>query len=203
VESPQTFLIQTSNAESFTQEYTTQCYCANMLASTSTQLAAASCNIPCGGNKTQTCGGSNAISLYNNTLYSPTRIVSPVIVPGNSAISYNYTGCFTDNVNGRALPVGPSSVSPITVEVCAGICFGQGMSYFGVEVWWILLVAEKSALTDWLQYATQCFCSNAAPGAGSTLAANGDTACLASQCSGDVTEFCGGGNRLLVYKRNP
>ena len=137
MESPQTFLTQASNAESFTQEYTTQCYCANMLAPTSTQLAATSCNIPCGGNKTQTCGGSNAISLYNNTLYSPTRIVSPVIVPGNSAMSYNYTGCFTDNVSGHALPVGPSSVSPMTVEVCAGICFGQGMSYFGVEVWWI------------------------------------------------------------------
>ena len=110
-----------------------------MLALTSTQLAPTSCNIPCGGNKTQACGGSNAISLYNNTLYSPTRVVSPVIVPGNSAISYNYnyTGCYTDNVSGYALPVGPSNVSPMTVEVCAGICFGQGMSYFGVEVWWI------------------------------------------------------------------
>ena len=120
-----------------------------MLASTSTQLTATSCNIPCGGNKTQTCGGSNAISLYNNTLYSPTRIVSPVIVPGNSAISYNYTGCYTDNVSGHALPVGPSNVSPMTVEVCAGICFGQGMSYFGVEVWWIFSwLVEKSALAD-------------------------------------------------------
>ena len=66
-----------------------------------------------------------------------------------------------------------------------------------------LQAAEKSALADWLQFAIQCFCGNAAPGAGSTLATNGDTACLASQCSGDVTEFCGGGNRLLVYKRNP
>jgi hypothetical protein len=121
------------------QEYTTQCYCANSLASTATQLAATSCNIPCGGNKTQTCGGSNALSLYNNTLYSPTRIVNPAIIPGNSAVSYNYTGCYTDNVSGQALAAyGPSSVSPMTVEVCAGICFNQGYNYMGVEVWLLL-----------------------------------------------------------------
>ena len=118
------------------QEFTTQCYCANMLASTTTHLAASSCNIACGGNKTQTCGGSNAISLYNNTLYAPTRIVNPAIVPGSSAVSYKYTGCYTDNVSGHALAAyGPASVSPMTVEVCAGICFNQGYNYMGVEVW--------------------------------------------------------------------
>jgi hypothetical protein len=125
------------------QEYTTQCYCANSLASTSTQLAQSSCNIPCGGNKTQTCGGSDAISLYNNSLYSPTRIVNTAIVPGNAGVSFNYTGCYTDNVSGHALAAyGPSSVMPMTVEVCAGICFNQGYTVMGLEVRLLFEVAS-------------------------------------------------------------
>jgi hypothetical protein len=132
------------------QEYTTQCYCANILGSTSTQLAQSSCNIPCGGNKTQTCGGSNAISLYNNTLYSPTRIVYTAVVPGNAGVSFNYTGCYTDNVSGRALGAyGPSSTTPMTVEVCAGVCFTQGYTYMGLEVLLLLSsLVDLLSLTD-------------------------------------------------------
>jgi hypothetical protein len=133
------------NTEPSLQEYTTQCYCANSLAPASTQLGQSSCNIPCGGNKTQTCGGSNAVSLYNNTLYSPTTIVHTAIVPGNAGVSFNYTGCYTDNVSGRALAAyGPSLVTPMTVEVCAGICFNQGYTFMGLEVWVLFRVILRT-----------------------------------------------------------
>lgn len=104
-----------------------------MLASTATALAATSCNKACGGNSTQVCGGSNAISLYNNTLYTPTKIVNPAIVPSNTAVQYSYTGCYTDHVSGNALAAYSTSSATMTVEICAGICNGLGYAWMGVE----------------------------------------------------------------------
>ena len=65
-------------------------------------------------------------------------------------MSFNYTGCYTDNVGGHALAAyGPSSVTPMTVEVCAGVCFNQGYTYMGLEVLLLLSsLVDLLSLTD-------------------------------------------------------
>lgn len=44
-------------------EYSGQCFCGNALVG-STKIADSHCNMPCAGDKTQTCGGSLALSVY-------------------------------------------------------------------------------------------------------------------------------------------
>ncbi|KAK9421929.1 putative 37S ribosomal protein [Seiridium unicorne] len=48
-------------------EYSRQCWCANRLSSLSTLLDDSACDTQCDGNKTEACGGSLKLSLYNIT----------------------------------------------------------------------------------------------------------------------------------------
>jgi hypothetical protein len=48
-------------------EYSTECYCANSFALSSTS-GATGCTMTCGGNTTETCGGPNRLTAYNYTL---------------------------------------------------------------------------------------------------------------------------------------
>ena len=48
-------------------EYGGQCFCGNSLASSSQQLAASSCDMPCEGDASQICGGGLALSVYEKS----------------------------------------------------------------------------------------------------------------------------------------
>lgn len=45
-------------------EYGQECFCGNEILNGASQTPASDCNMPCNGNKTETCGGSNRINLY-------------------------------------------------------------------------------------------------------------------------------------------
>lgn len=133
---------QQLNLQYFYTEYYSQCYAGNVLNSTSVPIAASTCNTPCTGNAQQTCGGANALSLWNNTLYTPPIHPSPV--SGSSSVSYSYQGCYTEGNGARALggnaqyqgvsaPSSAITPSAMTVEACAGYCTGQGYPWMGVE----------------------------------------------------------------------
>jgi hypothetical protein len=100
-----------------------ECYCGNTLDATSTIKTLSDCNMPCGGNVTQTCGAGNRISLYKNLKYSP---------PVNPPVSgYDYKGCYNETSGPRALGDKTTSSNTMTVESCAVFC--NGSNYFGVE----------------------------------------------------------------------
>jgi hypothetical protein len=82
-----------------------------------------------------------------------------------------------DNVNGRALP-NQVAVSGNTIETCTAACNTAGYSLAGME------------------YSVECWCGNSV-GAGGALATASD---CNMPCSGNNLEFCGGPNRLTVYK---
>lgn len=166
-------------------EYGRECYCGNAARAAASSLVGSEkeCGMACKGNTSQTCGGSARISVWNNTLYVPTR--SPTSVNNGQ---FGYMGCYSEGTSGRALGKssgngsGKSDVTndaKMTVEKCAMFCSGKGYMYMGVE------------------YGQECYCNNKGPVNGAVRAGEGD---CSMACKGDLTEWCGGGSRINVYK---
>lgn len=100
--------------------------------------------------------------------------------------SWNFLGCYTDDVSGRALPEGipaPGGSNNMTVENCQNGCLQLGYSLAGVE------------------YANQCYCGNTLEN-GSGPAPDGNALCDMA-CTGDSSQTCGGPNRLDLYQYVP
>ncbi|KKA29005.1 hypothetical protein TD95_004681 [Thielaviopsis punctulata] len=160
--------------EYFGVEYGTQCYCGTSVSNTSAIMPPTSCTMTCGGNSSETCGGSDRISLYKNT-----NMTTSV---GNAAnaTGYTYSQCWTDSVSSRALTGASTYANDMTVEKCAAFCSASGYTIFGLE------------------YATQCYCGNALA-AGAAAPSSG----CSNVCGGNAGEWCGGPDRLSIYVKSP
>lgn len=98
--------------------------------------------------------------------------------------NFTYQGCYSEATNGRALgglqPNAPST--GFTIELCQVAC--QIYLYFGME------------------YANQCYCGNTLGiGATNQTSSVPSVSGCSMQCAGNELEYCGGPNRLNVYKQ--
>ncbi|KAF8621390.1 hypothetical protein AX15_007844 [Amanita polypyramis BW_CC] len=156
-------------------EYATQCFCGYAVTNGGAPAPSTDCNMVCAGNISEFCGGPNRLDVYNNTAFAAMAPPTPVI----TAQIGNWTslGCYSDNVNGRALPNGVAVTGSMTNAKCTSACLAGGFSLAGTE------------------YAAECYCGNAI--------VNGGAPALASTCNmvcaGNSSEYCGGANRLNVY----
>jgi hypothetical protein len=100
----------------------------------------------CSGNTAEICGGSNLISVFNNTAYVYPS--SPETVG-----SYTYLACYHEATTGRLLS-GPSYSDPVnmTVESCTSFCQSNMPNgvYAGVEYSQGLFPDIKFGRTSWL-----------------------------------------------------
>ena len=167
----------------FGTEYSSQCYCSNALAAGST-LPQTGCSMACAGtlppgspfaSYANICGGPNRISLWNNTLYK--AVQTPASIG-----AYINQGCYSEGNNGRALANATWSSSNMTIENCVGFCKEQG------------------ALGKWagVEYGQECYCGSGIANGGGP-ASDGNVGCDMA-CAGNQYEWCGGPNRLFVYK---
>lgn len=163
------------NFRYFGLEYSSECYLGDTINTNSKSLDASKCNMACSGNKQQICGGPSAISLFNNTAYTP-RI--PLSVQVSNSVLFKYQGCFTDQGNPRTLNAYSINQNSNSVDSCAQLCNSKGYSWAGVE------------------YGSECYCSNAGTGS-ATLKA--DSEC-SKPCAANVRQNCGGGMALQVYR---
>jgi hypothetical protein len=150
-------------------EYSAECYCGIGLPA---QPASdpATCNMPCSGDATEACGGSNLLTVYTDSSY-------PVVNPGPAG--WKSLECYTDGVSARTLPINAGHLggdSGLTVALCAQAC--SGYAYFGVE------------------YAGECYCGNSILNGGASALPSG----CDMPCKGNPGEFCGGSNRLNLYQ---
>jgi WSC domain len=130
----------------FGLEYTTQCFCGTSISSSSAEAAETDCNMPCGGDITETCGGSSILSVYTNDKY---------VIPGGATISgYQYLGCYNDTATARSLPGTYTYSSNMTVGSCATFC--NGAIYFGVEYYNECYCGENLAADSTKQPVTDC-----------------------------------------------
>ncbi|KAH8821809.1 beta 1,3 exoglucanase [Xylogone sp. PMI_703] len=161
-------------------EYADECYCGNALQNGGGPAPDGNtgCNMACAGKSSETCGGSNRL-----TLYSHGGSTAPPPPPPPPSGSWKSLGCYTDSVatrtlgNGEAVPGGPTQM---TVEACQTVCKAGGWSYAGLE------------------YADECYCDNALRNGGGP-APDGNTGCNMA-CAGNAAETCGGSNRLNLYQ---
>ncbi|KAL2271984.1 hypothetical protein VTJ83DRAFT_1355 [Remersonia thermophila] len=158
-------------------EYSTECYCGNSLGPRSFPTFSTDCYKSCGGDKNETCGGDNRLSLYGKPAENP---ASTPHVYDPPVTATQYVGCYTELPVGRALSEARTySMTLMTVGRCGAFCRDSGFRWFGLE------------------FSSECFC-------GDEVHANSTLAQLDSECSmactGNATETCGGSNRISVYK---
>jgi len=160
-------------------EFGNQCYCGLGLAP-GYEFGQTGCSIPCGGDSSQICGGRSRLSVYSQTKFTyPSVVQSVAITNERQAI---IQGCYVDGTTMATRLLNRhiwTSSTEMTVEACAARCNTRGFNVFGVE------------------FGAECYCGTAVPSP-SALAAN-PYECRVSFCSGDPTQFCGGGKRILIY----
>lgn len=179
-------------------EYSSECYCANNISGGAT-VTSTGCSMTCSGNPYEYCGGPSRLNLYtvggtasSSAILLPTTAQATLVSSSNiasftsstsifavtSASSFTYQGCYTEGTNTRALSTAFKASRDMTVEKCAVFC--NGYSYMGVE------------------YSTECFCANSISD-GAALTPSG----CSMACGGNSSEYCGGPNRLNLYKTDP
>lgn len=162
-------------------QYHTECWGGNFIPVE--QVDEADCNFDCGGDLNQICGGNGIngggsyISLFVDSKANETGPpTGPQVNPGVDG--YESIGCYTEATNGRALPNGKATDKK-TVADCIEACKASDFLYAGLE------------------YGGECWCGNAFA-EGSVPAPIED---CKMTCNDNATEFCGGGSRLNVYKK--
>ena len=116
---------QGQNYDMFGVEDATQCFCGNE--TTRAPSSDNPCAYTCSGDSTETCGGYDAISLYDLT---PSSNIDPL---GGA-----YLGCYID-VNSARILDGYTQYDysdDFTIQSCHTTCQNQGYSYFGVEFYY-------------------------------------------------------------------
>ncbi|KAF8073344.1 WSC domain-containing protein [Lyophyllum atratum] len=159
-------------------EYGSECYCDYSIQYQGASTTPTVCNVKCGGNINQTCGGAGAISVFSSGKPLPTI---PAAVVGTNATSWAYQGCFTDNSIGTrtlALRIAPAA-GGVTPQTCVNTCQSAGQSVAGVE------------------FGTECWCGNVVSASATKVA---DNQC-GTACTSNPSFFCGDDNRLNVWKR--
>lgn len=126
----------------------------------------------CAGNKSETCGGSSRLSVYNNTAYVPPTIPKTVG-------TYQYTGCHTELATGRAMgTLGLTNTTGMTVEMCIGVCDAKGKPLAALE------------------FGSQCFCGSSISTSSEVV---DDSQCQSLLCPGNPKEYCSAASRLQMY----
>ncbi|KAB5558603.1 WSC domain-containing protein [Coniochaeta sp. 2T2.1] len=151
-------------------EYYGECYCGNSVNGPSVDES--KCNYPCTGNKSEVCGGSNIISVYQDTTFNP---IDETIIS-----DYVSVGCYWDkSTSGKALSYPQNAVNgaTLTTEKCLAQCKKGGYPFAGTE------------------YSGECYCGVVL---GNYTYQVADSECN-MPCKGDKSQICGGSSRLSLY----
>ena len=92
------------------------------------------CNFACNGDKQETCGGFNRLSVYHDPTFKHSS---------GKAAEYSSLGCWTEGKGDRALAWDQGQYldkGKMTNELCLNECGSQGFPYAGTE------------------YSGECFC---------------------------------------------
>ncbi|KAI8170668.1 hypothetical protein K4K49_010394 [Colletotrichum sp. SAR 10_70] len=124
----------------FGVEYGRECYCGWDAQAAKMSTSEAECSSPCAGSSVGLCGAGFRLSVYNNTI--PNQAPSQ---PQHAARAgdYEFLGCQTEGVNGRALSGASFGSADMTTKACAAFCAKGNFQYMGVE------------------YAQECWCGSA------------------------------------------
>ncbi|KAG8822629.1 hypothetical protein FRC19_005563 [Serendipita sp. 401] len=153
-------------------EFGRECFCGNASNPLADSAPVEECNMPCLGDASEFCGGSNRLLLYHNPANNP---VQPT-PSGSWAPAQG--GCWTDSVQDRALQKRLGSYDDLTVPKCQYLCEQAGFNLAGVE------------------FGRECFCGNTIMGNNHPQAGICTMACT----GGSGT--CGGPDAINIYVKD-
>jgi hypothetical protein len=204
----------------FGTEYGRECYCGNLLASSSTPAPLSDCSMTCKGNPWEICGNGNRIELYRVAAVSSGVVSSSTAVTGSTSSTRASTtsASFSAPTSTRtsatssastASPTGPTQ--PATVSVGGSTwkwknCYTEattgralaGATYASDSVTLESCATFCSSYAFFgTEYGRECYCGNGFT-AGSVAAPAAD---CSFKCAGNAGELCGAGNRLSVYAK--
>ncbi|CAM9602454.1 unnamed protein product, partial [Sphacelaria rigidula] len=152
----------------FATQYGRECWCG--AAGTDVAIIGeGTCDIPCEGDSSLTCGGFYTFNAYAMPTTGPTPAPTPAptIYPAS-------LGCYTDKRDGRVLSNMLTSDN-MTPLVCGSYC--RGYAYFGT------------------QYGSECWCG----AAGTEFDKYGTSTSCTVPCAGDSSATCGGSYAFELY----
>ncbi|KAJ8517873.1 hypothetical protein ONZ45_g4980 [Pleurotus djamor] len=160
-------------------EFSSECYCGNTLINGAVPGDETSCNMGCGGNATEACGGPNRLSVYTNNgtvVALPVPVAKTTDLPGQ----WKSAGCLKEPGAERVFPYQIIWQTNLTVEACVSQCSAFGYPAAGME------------------FGDECYCGDVADEAanGGVIAPDAD---CNMPCSGDPIHLCGGPERLQLY----
>ncbi|KAF6830782.1 copper radical oxidase (WSC domain-containing protein) [Colletotrichum plurivorum] len=142
-------------------EFGEECFCGTSIQNGGAPTSDKKCNMACTADKTQFCGGAQAINIY----LSSVPMGGPSIIPDG----WTSKGCHTDSASTRALSFKVHDFEKFSAAQCVSKCAGLKYPWAGLE------------------YGSECFCGNSIEG-GNTPAASGcDMTCKgnrADTCGG-------------------
>lgn len=100
----------TAGSNAFGVEYTTQCYCGDTFVPSSSLATASDCDMACGGNSSELCGGPNRLNVY--------AINATMLTAGGSASST--TSSTTTSATSTATTTSTSATSTSSSLSCPG-----------------------------------------------------------------------------------
>ncbi|QUC18830.1 uncharacterized protein UV8b_03071 [Ustilaginoidea virens] len=159
-------------------EYGRECYCGNSIDKSSAEASVGECNMVCGGDAGEYCGGSNRLALYSTTSAPASATPTATLSHKANVSPYTLVGCWAEGNDARALKQNFTTSDKMTLEACATFC--KSYKYFGTE------------------YGSECYCGSYLTG-GSKSAPSEE---CNMACSGDPYQYCGSASRLELY-RNP
>ncbi|TGO59046.1 hypothetical protein BOTNAR_0170g00230 [Botryotinia narcissicola] len=151
-------------------EYYGECFCGASVGGPQTYES--NCSFPCTGDNTESCGGNDILSVYQDTTF-PT-------VDSTTISDYTPMGCYSDlGPNGRTLAWKQDQIpdADLTIEACLQACKEGGYAFAGVE------------------YSQECYCGVVL---GNATAKVDESNCQMT-CNGNTTELCGGAANLYLY----
>ena len=188
----------------FGTEYASECYCGDSI--NSTNASQSDCSMTCKGNLATYCGGPNRLSVWKiGTASSSSSVTTTTSIRSSTSSSQStttarsssttsttttssapagatikdatYLGCYTDNVNSRALSGYYSNTNTQTLDTCSAAAMANNYKYFGVE------------------YSGECFAGNSI----NSASTKGSTACTMT-CNGNSSQICGGPNAVSMFQ---
>ncbi|KAI0058608.1 copper radical oxidase [Artomyces pyxidatus] len=163
-------------------EFSVQCFCGNTLINGAVESTDADCNMGCGANATEACGGPNRLSVYTST-GNVTALPVPVVLTNTLPGEWQYQGCLAEPGAARVFPYQIINTNNNTAQDCLSQCSAFGYPAAGME------------------FGDECWCGDVAD-----ITTNGGTTAPETDCSfpcsGDPIHLCGGAERLQLYLWN-
>ncbi|KAL0953187.1 hypothetical protein HGRIS_004442 [Hohenbuehelia grisea] len=159
-------------------EWSRECFCDYAIQSPGEQAKAEECDQPCSGDKGQKCGGGNRLEVYHKE-----EVADPIVLQIVND-TWNYQGCYTDNVVNRTLQTLVRINGGATLQTCVAACTSNEYAIAGYGYTYAAL-----------EYADECWCGNSIGGA----SLRPEKECRMA-CTADKQEFCGGRVRMNLYR---